>query len=166
MNKLSFFGIGPKIGIVAIPWLAASIWISETHYGHFTYFRTEQSLQVIAGTIILIASAVFYFLTLRVLLRGLKETKLITTGSFSLCRNPLYASFILFLIPSLSLLLNSWLVLTASLAAYIIFKISIRQEDAELEKFFGDDYLKYRNDTPEIFPFPFKKLFRKSEEQL
>ncbi len=80
-----------------------------------------------------------------------------TTGTYSLCQNPLYASLILMIIPALSLLLNSWLILTSGIVGFIIFKRFIRQEYAELEKFFGDNYLKYKNQTPEFFPFPVKK---------
>jgi protein-S-isoprenylcysteine O-methyltransferase Ste14 len=54
-------------------------------------------------------------------------------------------------------MLNSWLILTSSIAGYILFKIFIRNEYNELEKFFGEDYIKYRNTTPEFFPLPFKK---------
>ena len=56
--------------------------------------------------------------------------------------------------------LNSWLILTSRIAGYIIFKLSIRKEYIELEKFFGDEYIKYKNTTPEFFPIPIKKWFR------
>ncbi len=80
-----------------------------------------------------------------------------TTGTYSLCQNPLYASLILMIIPALSLLLNSWLILTSCIVGYIIFKRNIQQEYAELRRFFGESYLQYKNDTPEFFPFPVKK---------
>jgi len=100
-----------------------------------------------------------YFLTAPALLKGLKETKLMTTGTFYLCCNPLYSSIILLIIPGISLMMNSWLVLTTSLVAYVLFKIFIKSEYSEMEKFFGDDFKKYRAETPEFFPFPWKKWF-------
>ncbi|NCA75106.1 MAG: hypothetical protein EOM90_02115 [Alphaproteobacteria bacterium] len=45
-----------------------------------------------------------------------------TTGPYHYCRNPLYATIILLVIPGLALVVNSWLVLTASLVGYIAFK--------------------------------------------
>lgn len=93
MNKLNFFGVGPKIGKVLLPWLTVTV--------------------------------------------------------------------VLFIIPALSLLLNSWLVLTSSVVGYLMLKIFISQEYRELEKFFGEEYLKYKSETPEFFPLPIKKWMKK-----
>ena len=75
-----------------------------------------------------------YFFAAPALLRGLKETRLITGGAYYLCRNPLYAAIILFIIPVTSFLLNSWLVLTTSLVAFTLFKVFIKREYVEMEK--------------------------------
>ena len=157
MGKLNFFGIGPKIGIVLLPWLAATIIVSTTNKRIFAYTSGDNSFILISGIILMVIGLVFYFSTVRLLLKGLKETRLVTNGAFSLCQNPLYSSIVLFIIPALSLVLNSWLILTSSIAGYILFKIFIRNESNELEKFFGEDYIKYRNTTPEFFPLPFRK---------
>jgi protein-S-isoprenylcysteine O-methyltransferase Ste14 len=95
------------------------------------------------------------------LLKGLKETRLVTKGAFYLCQNPLYAAILLFILPALSLLLNSWLILTSSLVGYIMFKIYIKGEYKELETFFGNEYLKYKSETPEFLPLPLKKWAEK-----
>lgn len=157
MGKLNFFGIGPKTGIVLLPWLAATIILSSMKKGLFVYTTESSNLLFIFGVALMAFGLVFYFSTVRLLLKGLKETRLVTNGAFSLCQNPLYSSIILFIIPALSLVLNSWLILTSSIAGYILFKIFIRNESNELEKFFGEDYIKYRNTTPEFFPLPFRK---------
>jgi protein-S-isoprenylcysteine O-methyltransferase Ste14 len=157
MKKLNFLGIGPKIAVVLLPWLGATIVLSCMHIDFFKFSRYNPRAPHIAGMVLLVIGLVFYFSTARALLKGLKETRLMTTGVYSICQNPLYATLILIIIPALSLLLNSWLILTSSIVGYVIFKRFIRQEYAELEKFFGDDYLKYKNQTPEFFPFPIKK---------
>lgn len=160
MNKLNFMGIGPKIGAVTFPWLAVAIFFSLKFKSIFDYSGGGTKVLFYIGLALVIIGALFYFFTVPYLLKGLKETKLITTGPFFLCCHPLYASIILFIIPGISLMMNSWLVLTTSIAAYFLFKIFIKSEYAEMEKFFGDDYKKYRADTPEFFPFPMKKWFR------
>ena len=160
MKKLSFLGVGPKIAIVLLPWLLISIVLSTHFRKMFSYTHEKSSLLFICGIVLLIFGTIFYGSTVRLLLKGLKETSLVTNGAFSLCQNPLYSSIILFIIPALSLIINSWLVLTSSIAGYIIFKIFIRKEYNELEEFFGSDYIKYKNETPEFFPFPIKKWFR------
>ena len=157
MKKLTFLGIGPKIAVILLPWLGASIVLSCVHIEFFKYSREGSDVLFISGIVLLVIGLVFYFSTVRLLLKGLKETRLMTTGTYGLCQNPLYASLILMIIPALSLLLNSWLILTSSIVGYTIFKRNIQHEYAELNSFFGDSYLQYKNDTPEFFPFPLKK---------
>jgi len=160
MKKLDFYGIGPKIGIVLIPWLAVSIVTSGFSDG-FNFIQERSSGLTISGAILLVIGLVFYFSSVRLLLNGLKEGKLVTNGTFSLCQNPLYMSFILFLTPAIALLLNSWLVLTSSLVGFILLKVYVKKEYQMLEEFFGDEYLKYKSETPEFFPFPVKKWMKK-----
>lgn len=157
MNKLNFFGIGPKIAVVLLPWLGISIAASCMMKDHFRYTRVSANLVHIAGIVLMVAGLIFYISTARMLLKGLRESRLITTGTYAICQNPLYAALILFIIPALSLLLNSWLVLTTSLVGYILVRVFIASEYAELEKFFGEQYHKYRSETPEFFPLPLKK---------
>lgn len=159
MNKLNFLGIGPKIGAVTFPWLAVAIYFSVKFKSLFAFAENGSRALFYTGLALIIIGAIMYFLTAPALLKGLKETKLMTTGTFYLCCNPLYSSIILLIIPGISLMMNSWLVLTTSLVAYVLFKIFIKSEYAEMEKFFGDDFKKYRAETPEFFPFPWKKWF-------
>jgi len=158
-NKLNFFGVGPKIAKVLIPWLAIAI-IASLASNYFIFTAEKVKVLKIIGTALLIFGMIFYLTTVKLLLKGLKETRLVTNGSFYLCQNPLYTAILLFIIPAVSLLLNSWLVLTSSLVGYILFKTYIRNEYQELEHFFGDEYLKYKNNTPEFFPLPIKKRMK------
>jgi protein-S-isoprenylcysteine O-methyltransferase Ste14 len=159
MKKLSFLGIGPKIASVLLPWLVLSFVLS-THLKHQFAFTSHKSPFLFsAGLVLLVIGLIFYISTVRLLLKGLKETRLVTNGAFALCQNPLYSAIILFIIPALSLITNSWLVLTSSVIGYILFKIFIKSEYVELEKFFGENYVNYKKMTPEFFPFPFKKWF-------
>lgn len=160
MKKLNFMGIGPKIGGAVLPWLAVTIFFSLKFKNSFTYFENGSKILFFCGFVLVITGSILYLLTVPALLKGLKETKLIRTGTFFLCCNPLYSSIIIFIIPGVSLMMNSWFVLTASLIGFVLFKIFIKSEYREMEEFFGDDFKKYRAETPEFFPFPVKKWFR------
>ncbi len=160
MNKLNFMGIGPKVGAIILPWLAAAIFLTLKFKSKFSYFEDGNKILFFIGLIMVIIGSIMYFLTAPALLKGLKETRLVTTGTFYLCCNPLYASIIILIIPGISLMMNSWLILTASIAGFTLFKIFIKSEYAEMEKFFGDDFRKYKAGTPEFFPFPIRKVFR------
>ncbi|MBK6967107.1 MAG: isoprenylcysteine carboxylmethyltransferase family protein [Bacteroidales bacterium] len=160
MKKLSFLGAGPKIGRIAIPYLLVTILISVYYKEHFVFSISYAGILFIAGAVLMTAGLIFYLITVRLLLTGLRQTRLITSGSYFCCQNPLYAALILMLMPAISLLMNSWLVLTAIFVAYYVFSRQIHSEYEEMELVFGDDYLKYRNETPEFFPFPVKKILR------
>ena len=114
MEKLNFLGIGPKIGMVAIPFLAVAITLSVIYPQVFQFPSIPYVILLIAGIIFLGVGLVFYALTVRHLLKGLKGTKLMTSGPYAMCKNPLYASMILLLVPGLAFVLNSWLVLITS----------------------------------------------------
>ncbi len=159
MAKLNIMGIGPKIAIVFLPWLTVSIVLSSFKKDLFIFTKGDNTILLYAGIFLMTLGALLYFATAILLLRGLKENKLITGGAYGLCQNPLYSAIILLIVPALAMIMNSWLVLTSSVAGYIMFRIFIKSEYAELEKFFGEEYQKYRKETPEFFPVPLKKWF-------
>jgi protein-S-isoprenylcysteine O-methyltransferase Ste14 len=66
-------------------------------------------------------------------------------------------SLLLLLLPGVGLVMNSWIVITASIVGYLLFRKFIHEEDEMLERIFGDEYLKYREGTPMFFPNPFWK---------
>lgn len=160
MEKLNFLGIGPRIGVFALPWLTFSCILNHIYKPMFSIIPGKSTLFLYFGIVLTTTGSVFYIATVRHLLKGLKETKLVTDGTFYLCRNPLYASLILFVIPGVSIIVNSWLILTSGLVGYIVFKLNIKKESMELEKFFGVRYNEYKETTPEFFPFPYKKWFK------
>lgn len=160
MKKMDFFGVGPKIGKVLLPWLAVTIVVSCI-FDWCNFYAERNSALTILGAVLLVFGLVFYFSSVRSLLSGLKEGKLVTTGTFYLCQNPLYMSFVLFFIPATALLLNSWLVLTSSIVGFILLKVYVGNEYMVLEEAFGNEYVKYKNETPEFSPLPVKKWFKK-----
>jgi len=153
MEKLSALGIGPKIGRIAIPWLVIAIGLTLWLPGIFSFGPSLKQPFLIAGIVWLAVGLVFYILTVRSLLKGLRSNKLMTTGAFRYCQNPLYAVMILLILPGLALVLNSWIILPDCILAYIIFKKYIHTEYEEMERIFGDEYREYKKRTPEFFPF-------------
>ena len=161
MEKLNAMGIGPKIGIIVLPWLAASIYLTVRFRAVFPFVSGETRVLDYAGIAVLAAGVIMYLFTVPALLKGIRETKLMTSGTFYLCCSPLYVSILLLIIPGISLMMNSWLVLSTSVIGYILFRVFIRSEYEEMERFFGEEYRSYRSSTPEFFPVPLKKWFKK-----
>jgi protein-S-isoprenylcysteine O-methyltransferase Ste14 len=160
MKKLNALGIGPKIGMVAIPYLILSIVLTVWLKPAFALSENLKSELFIIGIFLFSFGLLFYAITVVLLLKGIKHQQLITTGTYYLCQNPLYASMILMLIPGLGLMMNSWLILSTSMVAWLRYKNHIKIEYVEMEDFFGPKYLDYQRSTPRFFPFPFKKWIR------
>ena len=160
MNKLNAMGIGPKVGGIVLPWLALAVFLSVRFKNTFAFLENENKILFFFGIAFVSAGALFYFFTVPALLKGLKETRLVTKGTFYLCCNPLYSSILLFIIPGVSFMMNSWLVLTTSIVGYALFKIFIISEYTEMERFFGNEFREYKAETPEFLPFPVRKWFK------
>jgi protein-S-isoprenylcysteine O-methyltransferase Ste14 len=155
MEKLTFLGIGPKIGRIALPYLAITITLTILFPTIFTFGEILRKPFMIAGIILMATALVLYFSTLRLMLPGIRGNRLITTGGYQLCRHPLYSALMLLLIPGLGLLLNSWIVLTTPIIGYLLFLKFIHEEEELLERLFGEEYREYAKKTSRFFPNPF-----------
>ena len=162
MNRLNFLGVGPKIGRILLPWLGCTI-IASCISKYFAITPESNNTLLLSGSVLLILGLFLYFSTVRILLNGLNEGRLVTNLTFSICQNPLCVIIIFLLFPALAFMLNSWLILTSCLLSYLLLKIYIKNEYQALEKFFGDEYLRYKSETPEFFPLPINKWMKKIE---
>ena len=87
---------------------------------------------------------------------GNKNDRLVTTGPYSLCRNPLYAFSVMgvmgcgFMTQSLI-----YTVLLTSLTFTILFQAA-RNEERYLSDKFAEGYVTYRNRTPRFVPVNFR----------
>ena len=153
-EKLSMMGVGPRIALWTFPTLAISLVLAYSLPQFFRIRILPCYAHIWIGWILLSIGIIFYGATARTLLIGLKQNKLITTGTYRLSQNPLYASLILFIIPAVSFLTASWLVMLTSVVAYFAFKKYIQAEYDQLSRIFGEEYNEYRKKTREIIPLP------------
>jgi protein-S-isoprenylcysteine O-methyltransferase Ste14 len=161
MEKLTILGIGPKIGRIALPWLAVMITLSIIYPSVFVYRQSLPKALMVIGIVLMALGVVLILLSGRMMTEGVRATKLVTKGPYASCRNPLYSAIIMLVVPGLSFILNSWLILTTCPVAYFVFRRCIKEECAQLEKIFGEEYKKYCNETPEFFPLNLRKWFGK-----
>jgi len=115
------------------------------------YARVSGYVWLSIGIVFWIYSAVYF-------LKYFKPGQLITKGPFALCRNPIYSSIIVFIVPALAAIFHSGLTLSISLVLYLGFKISIHGEISVLRKIFGEEYDIYESSVNEIFPFPHRNF--------
>lgn len=149
---MNVFGIGPK---VAIGGLLSSIPVIITGliYKNINYPFIPEPATLIAGTVMMAIGLYFWLDSARLISTKFKAGILIKEGVYRIVRNPMYAAFILFIVPGLSLIFNNMLLLISSIIMLTIFKIYIHREEEYLLKEFGDDYKKYLTEVKQIIPF-------------
>ena len=107
-----------------------------------------------AGAILLVLGIPLWLAAVVSAMRAYNGDQLRTSGVFGLCRHPVYAAWIVLLLPGLTLLSRSWPLMITPLVAYAVFKLLIHVEDEYLEQRFGAAYRAYRVRVRELIPRP------------
>lgn len=105
------------------------------------------------GMILLIVGVYFWISSAILVKRAFESRRLVQTGVYGLSRNPMYAGFIVFIIPGLALVVNNMLLIAVSVAMFIVFKLRIGREESFLSEEFGVEYERYRTMVPQLIPF-------------
>jgi len=153
-TSMTLFGCGPKLAILCLPYIILSITVMYVYPEFFDLRFLNNIYAKIGGFAWLGLGFIFWIWSALFFIKHFKPGELITNGPFSLCRNPIYASIIVFIIPSLALIFHSGLTLSIAMVLYIGFKISIHGETNVLKRIFGEKYEMYEKSVNEIFPFP------------
>jgi protein-S-isoprenylcysteine O-methyltransferase Ste14 len=143
-RKMTELGVAPLIAVPSFLYLGAAIALHVVRFPLFAFTPTPGPVMRIAGSV-LIAFGLFMLLSsgLRVL-KGFREQSLLADGFFAVFPNPMYAAFVLAIVPGLALVLDSWLVLTAMAVVYALFRALVPAEDRWLKEKFGAQYDEYR----------------------
>lgn len=157
-RKMTVLGVGPHV--------VASGIFTDIVAGALAYMYPEKSvipagkhhIPILIGIVLLLAGIIVILASARHIVKAFRDGKLVTTGPYSWSRNPIYASYILLIMPAFALMCRVWLMFAASLVMYGIFKFVIRKEAAFLGEKFGDDYARYRASTNELLFCPPRKV--------
>ena len=143
-------GAGPKIFSRAIPFLIAGI-VIRIFFPTIAEFPAFFSVYLkYTGIAFIVLGMIIYIITIIQFLKSFNKGKLITTGVYKYSRNPLYASWIIFILPGLAFYFNNWIFLTAAFAMYIACRLYIKSEEVQLMASFGDAYTEYCNKVGRI----------------
>ncbi len=151
MKKQSIWGAGPIIvgpGYITLALIAI--------YTNPSPLFNSDIVRYLVSSFIGIIGIVFIVLGAYNITKAKQSGTLITSGIYSLTRNPLYCGHIFFLIPAIALFLNNVYGLFSILLSYILFKILIVKEEIFLQSVFGDQYEEYCKSVNQLFPFPRK----------
>ena len=143
-KKMNVLGVGPYIAIPTFLYLALAVIITYLNGGVFKITNNNYTPLAVAGAIMILIGALMVIRCGRKVLKSFNSGKLMTDGLYKIFRNPMYAAYLLFIIPGIAFLFNSWLALTTILINYILFSFLIKREYQYLHDKFGveyDDYL-------------------------
>ena len=152
-DKMSRWGIGPIFAFLSISYGLMTLVISRYFYPIFQIGFLPYWLLSIVGVVLIVIGFPFFLISAITVTRAYNADELVTDGIFRCCRHPLYASWVVFIVPGIVFLANSWIGLTTPLFMYLILRILVRKEEAYLENVFGSEYREYKNKVPCILPF-------------
>jgi protein-S-isoprenylcysteine O-methyltransferase Ste14 len=144
-KRMRIEGAGPKIMAPLFVAFAITAWISYAYRPTFDYPLVPAEWTLALGALFLLVGVPFWLLSTGMFLIAYFRGRLETRGPFAVMPNPIYGSWIVFVIPGISLVLNWWPILLTSVVMYVAQRMFIREEDDALRAKFGRQYEEYRN---------------------
>lgn len=147
IKKMTRWGIGPEFAIWTLVY-SAIVYLVHTQFlptWEFAGFKTIGIALIVVGFLLFIYPAVTidkYF----------NEGRLRTRGLYSIVRHPIYAAWIILIIPGIVLYSGSTLALTIPFVAYLILKKLLHVEEDYLQRKFGKAYVCYKDCVNAVFP--------------
>jgi protein-S-isoprenylcysteine O-methyltransferase Ste14 len=151
-EKMTSWGIGPKLAFFSILY-GLFIFTLHLHYGArlrigFLPYRMLATV----GIALIVIGMIFFAAARRSFKSAFDAGILCTRGVYGMCRHPVYAAWVVFLVPGLVLLINSWAGLTMPPVMYVILKILVSKEEQCLDQRFGNEYRSYKKRVPAVLP--------------
>jgi protein-S-isoprenylcysteine O-methyltransferase Ste14 len=143
-KKMSVMGIGHKAGIIAGVYFAITVLIDYMFPTMFRIAADGDKILFKVGIIMAVAGFALNLAAASRMLKAYKSGRLATKGLYAIFLNPMYTMQILVTLPGITLLFNSWLVMTTTIVAFITVKVLVKEEERYLEDKFGNVYRDYR----------------------
>lgn len=142
-KEMKVLGVAPFIAAPTFLYLGLTIIISYLADGMFIITNSDYSILAGAGIILIVIGVLMVISCGRKVLKSFSSGKLMTDSLYRIFRNPMYAAYLIFIIPGICFLFNSWLALTTVIINYILFSIFIKHEHKYLHEKFGKEYEEY-----------------------
>ncbi|MGE0087042.1 MAG: isoprenylcysteine carboxylmethyltransferase family protein [Desulfococcaceae bacterium] len=152
-EKMSRWGIGPVFVFLSVSYGMIMFVLTYFFYPFFQITVVPYPLMAGLGICLIVIGIPFFVISAVTVMRAYNADRLVTDGIFRYCRHPLYASWVVFLVPGMVLPVNSWLGLTVPVFMFSILRILVRKEEKYLEDVFGSEYLAYKKRVPCILPY-------------
>ena len=151
-ERMPLHGVGPVFAALSFCYGIVMLIIGRYFHPVFQVELVQHWLLTIIGILFLVIGVPFFLISVMTVVRAYNANELVTGGIFRCCRHPLYASWVVFIVPGIALLLKSWTLLTTPLFMAVILHLLVKKEEAYLERAFGSSYTAYKKRVPCILP--------------
>ena len=151
MKKMTIWGVGPKI-MTPSYFLLVVLSLLPIKIGISAILNIPRLYITVAGIFLICVGIIILAMVNTKINKALKTNHLVTTGLFSLVRNPMYVAHLFFLIPGVCLLTDNATTLVSVICGMIAFNILIPVEEKCLEENFGSEYINYKNRVRRLAP--------------
>lgn len=149
---MNIVGQGGEIILFMLPSLIAAI-LFHTYLPKDAALPESISFIKPVGFLLIFLGIILWGSALIQLFAGFPKGKLVTTGAYSVVRNPIYSSVTFFILPAVALLTLTWVYFIASVFLYVGVMIFIGKEEKQLSKAFGKEYEDYKAKVDRLVPF-------------
>ena len=162
-EKMSRWGVGPIFAFLSIGYGVIVLAISRYFYPTFQISLLPKWFLSGLGVVLILIGIPFLIFSVKTVMKAYNSDSLVTRGIYGCCRHPLYSAWVVFIVPGIVMLVNSWIGLTAPLFMYFLLCKLVIKEEAYLERVFGSEYIDYKKEIPCILPFGYlKRLYNKA----
>lgn len=137
-------GVAPKMVIILLVILGVILALHYGFYPRFVINAGSNRIFLIIGIAVALCGVPFVALGARQILLNVPRNRLCTESVFKITKHPMYAAYLVFILPGIGLMFRSWLTLALPVIGFIIFKIFIKEEEKWCKENFGDEYDAYR----------------------
>jgi len=156
-DKMTFWGVGPKYTLYSAAYCVFIVILSSYLDPFFKITFIPDGIRTTVGIGLIVFGLPFYIISLVTIKRAFKAERLVTDGTFGMCRHPVYSAWIVFFVPGIMLLVNTWIGLTAPVVMYFLIQMFAKEEETYLENAFGKEYLAYKQRIPTVLPIGWLK---------
>ena len=150
-NGMNIVGQGGKIILFTLPSLIAAMLV-HAYWPQIAALPDSVDFVRPVGFLLLLPGLILWGTAVIQLVTGFSKGKLVTTGAYSLARNPIYSSATFFIIPAVSLITLTWVYLVVSVFLYAGVMVFIGEEEKQLAIAFGKEYEDYRARVDRLVP--------------
>ena len=142
-DKMKITGVAPIIAVPTFVYLIITAIISSLANPFFAITESNSGVFIYLSVALILPGIIMVVSCGKRLLKSFDKNKLMTGGLYKIFRDPMYVAYLIFVIPGICLLFNSWLVLTTVFVNYVLYSIFIKREHKYLEEKFGIEYKNY-----------------------